>query len=147
MAARAGGAPWTGQKTSEALTTPVTTSVPTRTTTSVLFSSSTPLAAVDAGVAVGIYTRAGVTWSTATTTAVFGSFPCKPVAGGRRENSEEPSPSPQIRSEQTYTRATADLYDNRVADGWDPHPKLVSCAYPYASVHHATQPLGTSFDV
>ena len=102
----------------KALTTPVTTSVPTQTTTSVLFSSSTPPVTLDAGVMVGIYTHAGMSWSTATTTSVLGPFHCKPITGGSRRNTEEPSPSSQTRSEQMYTRAAADSYDSYAVRGY-----------------------------
>ena len=72
-----------GARRGEVLTTPVTTSVPTQTTTSVLFRSSTSPATTESRAAVGVYTRAGVTWSTASTTSVFGPFRCDPVVRER----------------------------------------------------------------
>ena len=124
------------RRCSEALT-PVTTSMPTWTTTSVLLSSSTSSVAVDRRWSDRvIYTRAGMSWSTATTTSVLGPFHCKPIAGGSRENIEEPSSSSWTRLERTHTRTAVDSYDSRVARGWDPHPEIVLAS-----------PIGTSLDV
>ena len=116
--------------------------VPTRTTTSVLLSSSMPPVAADAGVTAGIYTHAG-----ATTTSVLGPFYCKPITGGSCENTEGPLSSAPTRSEQTCTRTHVNSYDLDVTGGWDPHPESVSYTYPTASMHHASLLVATSLDV
>jgi len=130
----------------QALTTPVTTSVPTQTTTSVLFSRSISPVTTESGAAIGIYTRAGVTWSTASTTSVFGPFQWTSVADGRRENTEEPSSSSQVRSARMISHTAAKSYDYCTADGWDP-TGLAPRAYTSTSERHATQPYGASSTV
>jgi len=109
-----------GARRGEVLTTPVTTSVPTQTTTSVLFRSLTSPATTESGAAVGVYTRAGVTWSTAPMTSVFGPFRCDPV-GKERRNTEDPSSSSQVRPERLNTlpaiTSSSSLYDPCVAVG------------------------------
>lgn len=102
----------------EALMMPVTTSVPTKMTTSVHLCSLTVSVMMETGATPSVYSTAGVFWSTAMTTSVLDPLHCKPIAGGSCENIGGSSSSARI------TSMHFSPYDSRIVVG-GPFPETV----------------------